>query len=204
MSCVSVPVIDAQRLELIARERAKRQYQFVGPRTILGLRHPLANYEIAFARTPNPLVRERVARLFTSANQGIAEGFYGDTRGFIYVFRDLGDPDNIFKIGCTERKPHKRVAEWNRQLAQDVDSTLQNVVLLFAYAAFANSFTERVIQETLRCERIGNRLNPITGEELTEFFTIDNFLALKVFLRQTIAYIDDFVINSLRKLREPE
>jgi hypothetical protein len=204
MSCTSAPVTDTQRLTAIARERAKRQYRFVGPRTTIGLQHPLANYEIAFARTPNPLVRERVTRLFAGARQSIAAGFYGDTRGFIYVFHDLGDADNIVKIGCTERKPHKRVAEWNRELAQSTDSTLQNVVLLFAYPTFANTFAEEIIFETLRCERIGNRLNPITGAELKEFFTINNFLALKVFLRQTIAYIDNFVISALRQQREPE
>lgn len=199
-SCISRPVTDRDRLQLIAEARATPEFRFAGRRRNAP-RDPLLNYEIAFALTPNPLVRMRLENLFSRAGAAIREGAYRDYSGYIYVFHDLADPIDVIKIGRTERDPRKRVAEWNRELAeQQSGGREQNVVLLFAYPTVANEFAERVVHETLRCEHVGDRLNINSGDELSEFFRVRNFRALKIFLRQTLAYVDRFVADKLRRL----
>ena len=188
--CASQPVRDPQRLLQIEARRAMPDERFSGLRSGERLLNPTAQYEVSFGLTPDPLVRERVDKLFEGARLAIAEGRYNDTPGYIYVFHDNGDDDDVLKIGRTERRPNQRVAEWNRTLSTTDDAGERNVVMLFAYPTMANVFAERIVQETLRCEHLRGRLSVATGEELTEFFRIKNFLALKVFLRQTLAYID--------------
>lgn len=198
MSCVSEAVTDRERLRLIAELRGTPEFRFSGAfrRSAMS---PAANYEVAFGRTPNPLVRERLDRLFQSARAAVASGLYGDRRGYIYVFHDLADASDVVKIGRTERDPRKRVAEWNRELATENGGRQQNVVMLFAYPTVANAFAERVVHEALRCEHIGNRLSVASGNELSEFFRIGNFRALKLFLRQTLAHVDRFILAAIRR-----
>lgn len=198
-ACVSEEVTDPERLEMIAQLRRTPEFRFSG-----GFRRvvqsPMVNYEVAFAHKMHPLVRLRLENLLRRARGNIAAGRYGDRRGYIYVFHDLADHSSVVKIGRTVRSPQKRVAEWNRELATEGSARHErNVVLLFAYPTLANEFAERVVHEALRCEHIGNRLSVASGNELSEFFRIANFRALKLFLRQTLAYVDRLVAVSARR-----
>jgi hypothetical protein len=198
-ACVSEEVTDPERLRLIEQLRRAPEFRFSGVFR-RAVQSPAVNYEVAFARKMHPLVRVRLDRLLERARANIAAGRYGDRRGYIYVFHDLADGNNVVKIGRTVREPHKRVAEWNRELVTESGERRQrNVVLLFAYPTLANEFAERVVHEALRCEHIGNRLSVASGNELSEFFRIANFRALKLFLRQTLAYVDRFVFGARRR-----
>lgn len=193
VECASEPITDPQQLRQLDEQRRLARFQFAN-RYSSEPSDPLSNYRITFGKTQSPLIKLRLDTLFMSARRALQDGIYGDETGYIYVFHDLGDPVNILKIGRTRRDARRRVSEWNRILAEAVDGPVaRNVVLLYAYPTVANQFAERIIFEALRCERITNRLNLVTGDELSEFFRIDNFLALKIFIRQTLLFIDQFI-----------
>lgn len=195
--CRSDPVRDPERQNQIRAQRTRRVYRFTAGRQV-AVHNPLLSYEVAFMRAPDPLVRERVEALLQAAASAVVRGEYSDRPGYIYVFHDLADADNLVKIGRTRRTPTQRVAEWNRALATPGDSgRARNVVLLFAYKTLANEFAERIVKETLRCQHIPNRLALTSGDELTEFYRIDAILPLKIFLRQTLAYIDALITRAL-------
>lgn len=198
-SCSNRPVTNRVRLDAIRVLRQTPEFNFSGRGARRAPQNPMLNYEVAFLRIPNPLVELRVNNYLQGAKAAIKAGLYGDYRGYIYVFHDLADPDNVVKIGRTERDPRKRIAEWNRELAE-TSGHEQNIVMLFAYPTVANVLAERIVHETLRCEHIGDRLSINSGDELSEFFRISNFRALKIFLRQTLAFVDQLVTTALLQM----
>lgn len=198
--CQSEPVRDGQRMLQIESQRTKRQHRFVGGQRVAALK-PTLSYEVAFARTPDPMVAARVSALLQGARNGIRQGLYNDKPGYIYVFHDLADAPNVVKIGRTTRAPTRRVSEWNRALAPATGGgTRRNVVLLFAYPTRANSFAERVVHETLRCQHLANRIGVVSGDEQSEFFRVDAIMPLKVFIRQTLAFVDALVSEEIQRL----
>lgn len=201
--CRILPITDPQKLAAINAHRNTPAFSFVqqlSSRSVEPL-PPIDNYAIVFKLAPDPRINQRIQNLFTQESERIMasalpnevvdrEQPYGDADGYIYIFHDLADPANVLKIGRTVRRPQQRIAEWERELAPDEG---KSVYLLAAYPTIANEFAETVLHEVLRCQRIANRINPVTNNELEEFFTIGNLLAAKLLVRQSLRFIDRFI-----------
>lgn len=175
---------------------------------------PIDVFVVSFGLEPDPRVNERVQTLFAREAGRIMStelsfvddddnnsSVYGDAAGYLYALHVLSDPANITKIGRTRRDPRKRRSEWELELAPQEG---QSVILLCAYPTVANEFAERVIHEVLRCQHVTNRINPLTNDELVEFFVIENLMALKLFLRESLRFIDRYCLywRGRRKLRD--
>jgi hypothetical protein len=195
--CENQPIVDRRVLSAVRAYRASSAFAFVGRgvRDVTEPLPPVDNFLVCFGVRPDDRVRERVQSIFRDVASALAANEIRCERGFIYVFHDSGDPPNVLKIGRTRRTPTRRLAEWERQLAPEPGKSLR---LLSAYATSANRVAERVIHELLRCQRIANRINPIDNNELDEFFTVDNLLALALFIRETLRYIDAFCADFAR------
>ena len=192
--CKSTPMVDEDQKRLVALRRRTAAFLFGRQDVRSKWVNPVDTYGVCFGLVLDPMVRRRVIGMFDRAAARVESGWFDDRRGFIYAFHDIGDPSTVIKIGRTERDPRERVREWNRELSASEDRA-KNLTLLFAYPTRSVVFAEGIVHETLRCERIANRLNPSTAGELDEFFEIANFMALKVFLRNVTKYIDRFVAN---------
>ena len=200
--CQSRPLRDPRTIAAVRAHRRTNAFSFVRTPTTAPYNPlpPVDVFAVAFGLAPDPRVAERVETLFTAEATRILQSvpaaeatsddqLLDDERGFIYVFHDAADPPNVLKIGRTHRDPRKRVAEWERELAPEGGKSLR---LLAAYPTVANEFSEHVVQEMLRCQRITNRLNPVSNLELDEFFIVENLLALKLFIRGSLLFIDRF------------
>jgi hypothetical protein len=203
--CRSEPVTNNALLALIGKLKLLRRFRFAPAQraeTITSAEAAYLNriannmtptdlYKLFFKELPDPRVERKVRNELALERKGIMSGERQRAReersGYIYVFRDVGDPLNVLKIGRTIRPPEQRIAEWEHELSPEGG---KNVILLFAYATVATTFAERIIHQTLFCEWLPKRLNARTSNALIEFFKIDNFLALKLFVRETIKYID--------------
>lgn len=186
--CRIEPVHNERQWRAIKVLRKTRPFVFVAdPRQTLPPPQqrpdPVSIYQVAFGEQVDRRVVENVRRLF----KNVANSEQRDRPGYIYCFHDIGDPPTVLKVGRTSRKPEERLAEWENDLAPEPG---RSIILLFAYPTSCNKLAERVVHELLRCRRIHNRFNPVTGDELIEFFTIDNALALSIFIRLTLGYID--------------
>lgn len=167
--------------------------QTVPPPTKLS--DPAVVFQVAFNKQADARIVARVRQKFAAKKRELEGGGSGaeqesrDAPGYIYCFHDIGDQPNVLKIGRTSRTPEERLAEWERELAPESG---QSLIMLFAYHTDCNEFAEDIIHDLLSCRQIHNRINPNTGGELVEFFTIDNALALSIFIRETLRFINQF------------
>lgn len=209
--CVSLPISDKNILIFLKYVRTLPEFRFIisdqqPARTATNemkrqeLRNWIATkwtppdfYKCCFELEVDPRIASRIKAMLDKERLDILSGNAQvskyDRSGFIYVFHFLSDPITILKIGKTIRTPEERRAEWERELAPEEG---QSVVLLFAYRTIANSFAESIIHTLLTCQHSTGRINPLTNDRLEEFFEIRNVMALKVFIRQTLLYIDRF------------
>src|SRR6056297_1260879 len=190
--CKTRPIKDKSVRGAVAAYRKQRQFQFVGGGRIGKALPPVDNFMVALGLQPDERLRARVQDIFAAAGAALLANSVRCERGYIYVFHDSGDPANIVKIGRTSRTPGQRLAEWERQLAPEPGKSLR---LLSAYPTRANRIAERVVQELLRCQRVENRINPLDNRQLDEFYRIDNVLALALFVRETLRYVDNFCVQ---------
>jgi len=197
--CRPEPIRDAKAERAVAVLRQSRDARFVGggPR-LPRLLDPVTMYRVAFGREPDEQVARRVLRAFQREVRDIARGEQDDEPGYVYCFHELSDAPDVLKLGRTARTPEERLGEWERELSPDEG---RSVILLFAHRTRCNVFAERIVHETLRCERIANRLNPVTGDELEEFFRLDNVMAVSVFVRQVLAYVDRWCDGAYARAR---
>jgi len=186
----------------VATMQSTREFRFVGGvRTRAATRapvHPLTAYQIAFGRAADERVAKSLQRALRREQRRAERGIFDDEPGFIYCFHDLADDVRVLKIGRTHRAPEARLREWQQQLAPD--SSEPAVVLLFAYRTNFNKLAERVVHEVLFCESMGKRLN-IDGSKMEEFFALDNALAASIFVRQTLAFVEQRGADLLRRFR---
>lgn len=200
--CRVLPITEPQKLDAIDAYRTTPAFSFLQQLSTHSTEPlpPIDNYAVAFKLAPDARVNQRVQQLFAKETERIMESAlpgetvdreqpYGDAAGYIYIFHDLADPARVLKIGRTVRDPRQRMSEWERELAPDEG---KSIYLLAAYATIANEFAEAVVHEVLRCHRIANRINPVTNDELEEFFTLDNLMAAKLFVRESLRFIDRF------------
>jgi len=184
----------------VALLRNTREFRFVGGRrsrvTARKPTHPLTSYQIAFERRPDERVTKSLRSMLRREQRRAERGIFDDEPGYIYCFHDLADARNVLKIGRTHRTPEERLSEWAQKLAPgDKDRA---VVLLFAHKTSYNKLAERVIHEVLFCESMGKRLN-VDGDKMEEFFRLDNALAASIFVRQTIAYVEQRGADLVRR-----
>ena len=211
MQCTDEPLSQAEENKVNRLRKTSPQFNFrraqhnaaTGKQKLASLNKqlsPVDVYIVCFKKTPDERIRARVVTYLRNVAQGIVRGEQQCEQGYIYVFHDIGDPNTVLKVGRTSRTPTKRLAEWEKQLAPEAG---KSIVLLTAYATCANRIAERVIHELLRCSRVSNRINPLDNNELEEFFEIENVLALALFVRGTINYIDAYC-RYYRRLRNKQ
>lgn len=183
------------RFALLPSQRRRRRRRGAPP---LLPAHPTLTYSVCFGAQLDERIVLQLRKLFAeqferirsvpAADESRAERARRvDARGYIYCFHDIGDPVDVLKIGRTRRTPEQRLREWERELAPEPGKSLY---LLFAYRTDHNQFAERVINLVLRCENLSKRINALTGDDLDEFYRINNMMALAVFVRETIAFVD--------------
>ena len=153
---------------------------------------PVDYYKACFELEPDPRVVGRVRKMLARERDGIMNGtrqFHeSEFTGYIYCFHYLADPEDVVKIGRTQREPDQRVREWEQELGAKPG----DVVLLFAYRTVANKFAEAVIHAVLTCEHQVARINARTDEVLDEFFRVRNIMALKKCVARIVAFINTF------------
>lgn len=151
---------------------------------------PVDYYKACFELEPDPRVFGRVRKMLAREREGIMNGTrqYHESEfgGYIYCFHYLADPEDVVKIGRTQREPDQRVREWEHELGAKAG----DVVLLFAYRTVANKFAEAVVHAVLTCEHQVARINARTDEVLDEFFRVRNIMALKKCLARIVAFIN--------------
>lgn len=205
--CVTTPITNPDVLRVLRSARALPQLRF-SPATASSVELSTARrrrledwvnrswtptdfYKCVFEMEPDPRVVKRVQKLLDAEKTGIAAGYrqnpsdLSELTGWIYVFRSLADPSDVVKIGRTIRQPEQRISEWASELGQDV-------VLLFAYPTTANMFAESIIHAVLTCWHESGRINALTGDALDEFFRVPNLMALKMFVRSVLRFVDRF------------
>ncbi len=211
VTCQPVPIDNKNSLTALAITRSTDSRFTLLPalrRNVRPPAHPTLLYAVCFGAQLDPIIAKRLSNVFAeqfermialpALDESPAQARMRiDAPGYIYCFHDIGDPPNVLKIGRTSRTPEQRLREWERELAPEPGKSLH---LLFAYPTKHNQFAERVVHETLRCENVVNRLNPLTGDELEEFYTIENVMALSIFVRETIAFVDRWWRSSRRLL----
>lgn len=213
--CKPLPLSDATVKAAVQAARQTATFSFVKTADDNSISDdslpPVDVYTIAFGLQPHPLIAERVSKLFAREATSIVESAlpeeprgekelpYGDESGYIYVFHDIADPANVLKIGRTRQTPLERLAEWERELAPEAGKSLH---LLAAYPTIANRFAERIVQELLRCHHIANRINPVTGRTLEEFYEIENLMALKLFLREMLRFVNEYCTYWRKRRRQ--
>lgn len=188
----------------VREARQSASFQFANSDVALGppLRLlPDDVYRVAMGREPDPVIRPRTERLLAEARQLWETGESFPASGFIYAFHDTANSNRTLKIGRTTQEPEDRLAQWERTLSPEQGDSLY---LLFAYRALDNVLAEAVVHETLRCERLHNLVNPLTNDELTEFFTIENALAAQILVRQVLADVNTFVDEWLQWYRQSQ
>jgi hypothetical protein len=179
-----VPLDDQDTLQRTAQWRQLEQ--FVADWT------PVDFYKTCFELEPDPRVVGRVRKMLAREREGIKNGtkqFHeSEFTGYIYCFHYLADPEDVVKIGRTQRDPDVRVREWEQELGAKPG----DVVKLFAYRTVANKFAEAITHAVLMCEHQVARINPRTDEMLDEFFRVNNIMALKKFVAKTVTFINSF------------
>ena len=152
---------------------------------------PISAYIYLFRAVPDPYIEGSIERLYASRAR---KGSHKLRAGYVYVFWARKDGPNIVKIGSTEHRPDRRVATWRRELG----ATFNDIVLLFAFQAHSALFSERVLHELLRCERVSNRINRRTQRRLVEYFHIVDVHALRNLCKLVIDHTNWFVESLLR------
>jgi len=189
--CRPQQIVDVREQQFVIAKRQSAAFQFL----VRGARKPLVRpsvaYAVAFARRTDPTIAVRVGRLFQRAQKSTDL----PKSGYIYVFHDRESDSDIVKIGKTESNPYKRLAEWQSELAPNEETSVD---LLCAYRASDVTLAELVVHETLLCERQRAYVNPVTQRQLTEFFRVDNALALQIFVRQAVAFVNAFTRKRLQ------
>lgn len=167
---------------------------------------PSQAYAVCFLRTLDARIEALLQRAFDDERRAIWAGrrlpppskdepplvarSRFDPPGVIYVFRDSSLRDRlVVKIGRTSRTARSRLVEWERELAPQEGEQLQ---LLFAVPARYHEFAEETIHRTLECERLDKFINRRSGRKLREFFRVEQFMALKLFVLLSVAYTDQF------------
>jgi len=153
---------------------------------------PVDYYKACFDLEPDPRVVGRVRKMMAREREGIINGtrqyHKSEFAGYIYCFHYLADPEDVVKIGRTQREPDQRVHEWEQELGAKPG----DVVLLFAYGTVANKFAEAIIHAVLTCEHQVARINARTDEMLDEFFRVRNIMALKKCVARIVAFVNSF------------
>ena len=145
---------------------------------------PVNAYIRLFYAIPDSYIERSIRRLY---KRRVAK--LKNRPGYVYVCWDRRDDPSLVKIGSTEHTPDRRLTQWRRELGADAGE----LVLLFAFQARSALFSELVLHEVLRCERIVNRVNRRTGHRLTEYFRIHDVLALRALATLTVRHSNWFV-----------
>lgn len=151
-------------------------------------------FKVVFQLEMDSRVAARLRSSFERERVSILRRQQRDEPGYIYCFHDIGDPATVVKIGRTKNKPETRLSQWENTLAPESPNGF--LVLLFAYKTSYNEFAELIVKQSLRCWNISNRMNPVTNTELTEYYQNNNIMALSVFVREVVRFVDTFC-NSL-------
>ncbi len=154
---------------------------------------PITAYIYLFRAVPDPYIQTSVERLY---QQRVCKGVQRIRSGFVYVFWVHNDGPNIVKIGSTEHTPERRVATWRRELG----ASFEDLSLLFAFETHSALFSEYVLHEVLRCERIVNRVNRRKDRRLTEYFLIKDVRALRKLCKLVVRHTNWFVQSLLQNL----
>lgn len=201
--CENREIDDKEFARKISLLRTTRDMRFVSDSNasvLKSLVDPVTMYSVSFARVLDERISERVHEMFVEEARDIVGGEQDDQPGYVYCFHELSDAPDILKIGRTSRTPPERIAEWERELSPHEGLSVK---LLFAHRTTSNKFAERIVQELLRCEHIVNRINPVTGDELVEFYRLDNVMAANVFVRQVLLFVDRWCADAASRVRRP-
>ena len=165
---------------------------------------PADAYTVAFLALLDSGVVELVKRTFADERTAVMRGErlpiderrprvrrrqQPDEPGVIYCFWNTLDRPELKKIGRTRRRAEQRGREWEAELTPEEG---QQIVILFSVPTRYNVFAERVVHRTLLCEHQGGRVNERTGRLLTEYYRVENVMALKLFVMLCIGYIDQW------------
>lgn len=112
-----------------------------------------------------------------------------DESGVVYCFWNILDRPELKKIGRTRRRAEQRGREWEAALSPEEG---QQIVMLFAVPTKHNVFSERVVHAALLCEHVPHRVNEQSGRQLTEYYRVNNVMALKLFVMLCVGYIDSW------------
>lgn len=153
---------------------------------MLPILFPPDAYTYIFLRRADFVIEQSIRTLLDNERRRVARGQF-DSPGVIYAFWISGEPTNRIKIGRSVQRPHERMSEWNRMLASDGARVINQ---LFAFKTRYNSLSERIIHTTLACEHLAKLRHPISGNALTEFYDIDNVMALRLFVALCVRYAD--------------
>jgi len=165
---------------------------------------PSDAYTVAFLAALDSGVVEHVKRLFADERRAIMSGERlpidarrpklirrqnPDEPGVIYCFWNTLDRPELKKIGRTRRRAEERGREWEATLTPEPG---QQIVILFSVPTRYNVLAERIVHATLLCEHQDGRVNALTGQLLTEYYRVENVMALKLFMILCIGYIDQW------------
>lgn len=190
-ACRSTPLDEAARARVAGQRTAlARAEAFGAPLPVV---FPSDAYTIVFLAQPDAVVRRALATLLDDERRRIAAGRAADEPGVVYAFWIVGQPADEIKIGRSRHAPRHRAAEWERALAARESPAAAGadiVRLLFAFDTRYNVLAERLVHTALACEHLPNLRHTRSGRTLTEFFRIDNVLALRLFIALCVRYAD--------------
>ena len=197
--------LPAEYIEPLARRRREiASLELRGHQ--LPLIFPTDAYAILFLRGVDPTLIESVRTIIADRRRRLF-----DEPGVIYVFWVRGHPTNQFKIGRSVNSAERRVSDWSRAIAprrrhtDDIIETRDDAVnLLFSFPTRYNALAEALVHTTLAYEQVDKLRHPTSGRELTEFFWIDNVLALRLLIALVVRYTnrlgDDIIAQKQSKI----
>lgn len=191
----SRPLPDALVEPLKRRRREIVRLELRG--ATLPLLFPSDAYAIMFLRSVDPTLIGSIRTIIADRRRRLF-----DEPGVIYVFWVRGQPANQFKIGRSVNPAEQRVSDWGRSIgprrrvrtndgARTIDGDGAAAVrLLYSFPTRFNALAETLVHTTLAFEQVAKLRHPTSGRELTEFFVVDNVLALRLFIALVVRFAD--------------
>lgn len=190
VACRSTPLVgkELEKARALAREIASKELR--GEQ--LPVMFPTDAYAVFFERRADSILDASIQTLLANMRQRVASGRLDDTPGVIYAFWITGEPTDHIKIGRSAQTPQQRMADWNRSIAGRGASSRQEQVVnqMHARRTRFNILAESLVHTTLTCEHLGQLRHPTTGSALTEFYRIQNIMALRLFMAVCARYAD--------------
>lgn len=151
---------------------------------------PAAAYKALFAEILDPWIVGRIQGLYME-RANMFQPVRRQSRGWIYVFRDVRNGPNEIKLGLTRQKtPEQRLAQWRRELG-DGDGTALS--MLFAVPTTEPVLAEAILHLLLWCRQLVGRINRLTDRQLVEFFYVEDVVSLRYLCRAVARHVDGFV-----------